>query len=146
MVDPDYQPGPDTPAGATPGSVVPGAAVPDTSTEVVETVSVTGVDVTVTGTTRVGTPSGRGGEVKAVRVDADAADFDFNVERDGSDVFVNEQSPSGTSEEEFFPTDDENASFAGEDPQIDFDVSTTSATTGATADVEVDVGFEEQEE
>jgi hypothetical protein len=146
MVDPDYQPGPDTPAGVTPGSEVPGAAVPDTSTEVVETVSVDNVDTSTTGTTRVGTPAGRDGEVEEVRVDADEQDFEFNIERDGSDVFVNEQSPGGTVEEKFFPTDDENAAFVGEDPQIDFDVSSTSGTTTASADVEVDVGFEEQEE
>ena len=146
MVDPDYQPGPDTPAGVTPGSEVPGAAVPDTSTEAVETVSAGNVDITATGTTRVGTPVGRGGEVQEVRVNATQSDFEFNIERDGNDVFVNEQSPNGTDEEKFFPTDDENASFVGEDPQIDIDVSSPSATAGATAYVEVDVGFEEQEE
>lgn len=146
MVDPDYQPGPDTPAGAIPGSEVPGAAVPDTSTEAVETVSADNVDIAATGTTAVGTPAGRDGEVQEVRVDADESDFEFNVERDGNDVFVNEQSPDGTTEEKFFPTDDENAAFVGEDPQIDIDVSSPSATAGATADVEVDVGFEEQEE
>jgi len=143
MVDAYRQPGFDTPGPTTPGPTTPGSAVADTSAEGVETVMAEGVAIDATGRTVIGSADGRGGAVREVRVDADAADFDFNIERDGNDVFTAEQSPGGTTEESFEPDDDDNARFDGEDPEAAIDVSSPSATVGATATVWVVVALEE---
>ncbi|PSQ70915.1 MAG: hypothetical protein BRD38_04050 [Bacteroidetes bacterium QH_9_67_14] len=143
MVDAGREPGYDTPGPQTPGSVVPGSVEPDASPVGAEEVSATGVAVDATGTTAVGTPEGRGGEIEEVRVNASAADFDFNVNADGNGIFSAVQSPSGTDEEVFRP-DAELAEFDGDAPDIVFEVTSASATGGATADVTVVTAIEEQ--
>ena len=104
----------------------------------------TGVAIDATGRTVIDNIAGRGGVVKEVLVDADAADFDFNIERDGADVFTAEQSPGGTTEESFDPDNMSNARFDGDDPEAAIDVSAASATAGATATVTVVADVESQ--
>lgn len=143
MVDAQRIPGFDTPGPVEPGKATPGSRVPDEGAIGERHTQATGVAIDATGTTTVGTPSGYGGEIRAVRVNADAADFDFNIEADGTDIFTAEQSPSGTNEETFVPNQ-ELSEFEGDAPDLVIDVSSASATGGATATVTVDTAIEEQ--
>lgn len=126
-----------------PGDDMPGLDFPgsptreDVHTEV-RTHSTADIPVDATGTTALGTVEEDEGEVLEVRVNATAADFDFNVNADGVALFSAAQSPGGTSEETFTP-DTDAATFENGGPALDFEVLTASGTAGATADVDADV-------
>jgi len=124
-----------------PGPSFPGDPTPGEEYVLTEAETLSGVAIDATGTTDIGTPDGFRGEVVSVAVDADAADFNFNVNADGSALFSSNQSPSGTSEETFTP--DQNENFEGDAPDLVFDVTAASATAGATATVTVTVRIEE---
>lgn len=105
-------------------------------------VSATGVAVDATGTTAVGTVEGDRVKVFAVTVDPTAADFDFNLNVDGEPVFAADQSPAAA-EAETFETEDEAAiTYLAVGTDIVFEVTSASATGGATADVTVDTAVE----
>lgn len=129
------------PGQTTPGPRTPGDPTPGDEDVGVEVVTVEGVAIDATGSTTVGTPDGFRGRVTQVVVTPTAADFDFNIEQDGSDVFAAEQSPSGASREVFTP--DQNDEFEGDAPDLDVDVSSASGSGGATATVTVHVEIEE---
>lgn len=143
MVDYARTPGYPTPGPQQPGSKVPGSEVPDQSAIGDEEVSQTGVAVDGTGTTTLGDPQGRQGEVREVRVDATDANFQFNVNAGGEAIFSSNQSPTGTDEEVFIPTA-ELAEFAGDSPELVFEVISSSTAGGATADVTAVTAIEEQ--
>lgn len=143
MPNPRSLPGPPAPGPDDRGPHTPGPEQPDPSHITTETVEQTGVAIDSTGSTTIGSPSTIGGDVIVVEVNADQADFDFNIELDGTDIFNSEQSPTGTTLERFYP-DPQLAEFDGTDPTLEIDVSDASSTGAATADVTVDVGVEEQ--
>lgn len=144
MTDPARLPGAPTPGPRLPGPDLPGSRLPEEGAIAVVEVSVAGAPTDATTSTAIGTPAGRGGEVKAVFVTASATDFDFNVTADGTDLFNSEQSPGSTNEERFDPVT-ENAEFQGDAPDLVFDVSSASAQGGASADVRVVTAINEQQ-
>jgi hypothetical protein len=121
-------------------SAQPGDRTPGESGRTTETVGAGAVAIDATGATRLGTVAGTDLTVEEVRVTATAADTDFNVEVDDTDVFSSEQSPSGTSEETYHP--DQNHRVGGEAASdIEVDVSSASGTGGATAEFAVVVSY-----
>lgn len=116
-------------------SAIPGSLTPGEGSKATDTITEMNVAIDSTGTTTLGGVVADEAEVKEVYVISTAQDFDFNVEFAGSDVFANEQSP-GSGSEGFTP--DQNASVGGTDAaQAVIDVSSASASGGATADVHV---------
>jgi len=106
----------------------PGGRPPQTQT-------VEGRDIAIdaAGATDIGAVVAGEAEVKEVRVLSDQQDLDFNIELNGNDTFANEQSPAAA-EESFVP--DQNTRVGGVgDAELVFDVSSASATAGATATV-----------
>jgi len=143
MVDTHRLPGRRIPGPRDPGPTIPGSRIPDQSAIGTERASATGVAVDATGTTAIGTPEGRGGEVVTVYVDATQADFNFNVNANGVALFDAPQSP-GSTDREAFEVAIENGAFDGSAPDLVFEVTSASATGGATADADVDVAIETQ--
>jgi hypothetical protein len=144
MVDTHRLPGRRTPGPQDPGPTIPGSRIPDQSAIGTERVSATGVAIDATGTTAIGTPDGRGGKVVTVYVNATQTDFNFNVNADGVALFDTAQSPGSTTREAF-EVSTGNAAFDGDAPDLVFEVTSASATGGATADVDVDVAIESQQ-
>lgn len=106
---------------------------PGDASATTQTLSASGVAIDSAGTNTVGVAVGDEAELKEVRVNSDAQDFDFNVEMDGNDTFGSEQSPSSGSES-FVP--DQNRRVAGTgDATVNFAVSGASGSGGATATV-----------
>lgn len=126
--------GPRTPGTRTPGSSTPG---PDNTA--VETVELSGAAIDSTGVTSFQELAGGRARVVSVRIDPTAADVSFNVNLDGGAVFTAPQSPSAASPETFKPDDAEADSGAVSLVDLGFEVTSASATGGATADVSVDV-------
>lgn len=123
-------PGLASPQFDQPGRRTPGDGEPSAPAE-------TGVAVDATGTTTLGTVEGDRDQVQVVTVNGTAADFDFQVTVGDTAVFDTAQSPGSTNEETFQP---DTATFtAAEDEDVVFEVTSASATGGATADVTVDV-------
>lgn len=100
-----------------------------------EQVEARGVAIDSTGTTDIGTIVSDEAEIKEIRVESTAQDFDFNVEHNGNDTFGGEQSP--TAAEETFVPDQNTRSGGVGDATFVLDVSSASASGGATADVQV---------
>lgn len=118
----------------------PGRKQPGSSYDATETVGASAAAIDGVATIDLGVVAGKDVTVEEVRVEATAADFDFNIEANGNDVFSAEQSPSGTSEEVFRP--DQNARAGGDEAvDFEFDVSSASGTGSATASVAVVVTY-----
>jgi len=142
MVDTHQLPGTRTPGPHTPGPSLLGSRVPDQSAVATRTTEGT-VAVDATGTTTLGTPSGYGGRVRLVTVDAGVADFDFTVTTDGVAVFDAPQSLNAAGTESFIVAV-ENGAFDGAVPQLVFEVTSASATAGEQATVTVETDIESQ--
>lgn len=136
-----------TPGDATPGRFTPGLRTPQLDYRghrapgdaEPTTVSATGVAVDATGTTNLGTVDGDRDLTLEVRVNATAADFNFQVSVGGENVFSSAQSPSGTTEEAFYPALTLAAITSATDEDVVFEVTSVSGTGGATTDVDVDL-------
>lgn len=135
-------PGDDTPGLRTPQFETPGARSPGDAAD--STVTGTGVAVDATGTTTLGTVDGDRTSVEEVRVNATATDFNFNVNVDGTAIFSANQSPSGTSEEVFYPDEDLRITTDKQSEDVVFEVTSASGTGGATADVDVQIITEDE--
>ena len=129
------------PGRGSPGMGTRGPTVPKGGSD--ESVEQTGIAVDSTGQTNIGTVGGDRTTVYEVTVTPDAADFDFNVTVDGETVFENAQSPDAAAEESFDPDGDGEFVVKAGDGDVVFDVSSASATGGATADVSVEARGEE---
>jgi len=137
-------PGATTPGLRTPGRSTLGSDTPLAAFAAVTTVAAAGVAVDATGTTTIGTPDEIEGEVQSVTVTPTAADFSFQVLVNGTSVFSSAQSPSAAAEETFHVNPAEDAAFfRGESPTVEIEVTSASATGGATTDVDVDIQSEE---
>lgn len=137
-------PGANQPGLDQPGRNSPGERQPDESFDAQEVESSTGVAVDSTGTTTLGTTDNIEGHVLLITVNPTAADFSFNVNVDGTPVFKSAQSPSNTDEATYQVAPDVDAAFfRGSGAQIVFEVTSASATGGATADVDADVRSED---
>lgn len=121
-------PGLSTPQFDSPGNTAPGSAFPSDQSDAT-------VAIDATGTTTLGTVEGDRDQALVVTVNADAADFDFNIEVGGSDLFSAEQSPGGTTEESFTPDTAKAVVESAVDEDVVIDVSSASSTGSATADV-----------
>lgn len=136
-------PGTEFPGQTFPGAEFPADPTPGDEYVITRTIAASGLAVDAAATVTVGSLEvGRRGEVTNVSVTPTAADFDFNIEYDGTDLFSAEQSPAAASQEDFTP--DQNADFDGEVPEFSIDVSSASGTGGATADVTLTIRIEEQ--
>jgi len=116
---------------------MPGTELPSDTILESQTIELAGAAVDSTGSTRIQEIIGSEVEIVDVRVTATAADFNFQITVNGSNVYGTAQSPTGTTEQSFFPTG-QNAYWANINSAIvAFDVTSASGTTGATATVDV---------
>jgi hypothetical protein len=112
---------------------MPGRRTPGGADE--QELSATGVAIDATGTTTVGDVEGDRTQVVAVEVTPTAADFDFNVNHDGSPIYDSAQSPAAAEAESFGGQGD--AIVVVGATTVEFEVTSASGTGGATADVNV---------
>jgi len=138
--------GPTLPGLRTAGARTPGKSLPDNAFGATNVQSGGGVAVDATGTTALGTTDEIEGVAELVTVIPTAADFEFNINVDGVAVFPTPQSPSAAAKETFeIPSEADGAFFRGDvGVDIVFEVTSASATGGATADVSVSAESEEE--
>lgn len=98
-----------------------------------------GVALDATGVTSLGALVARSARVVRVVVDAAVADAEFQVNLNGSAVFTSPRAHGGTGVEVFIPNADGKEDAGVELADLEFEVTTASATTGATGDVYVAV-------